>query len=180
MHFKTRRILPAIVVIGAIAAGGAAYTAGSGFGSVPTAGYSGTAIQGPTSSGLSFTYSKDGAYIQGATFTLAAPNVADDYTDATTYDIQAGFGVHPSGTGVSGLAASNQNAAAANECTVTVGTPPTFAVSCDYAGASGTGGIPTGDTTPAAVGASETNGVGPVNTGADQFNVLVTTINPTN
>ena len=118
MRFKTRRILPAIVVIGAIAAGGAAYTAGSGFGSVPTAGYSGTAIQGPVASNLQFDYSQDGSLIQGATFNLVAPNATDAYTDATKYDIQAGFGTLLTASdtpGASDLIASNQTADAATQ-----------------------------------------------------------------
>ena len=176
MRFKTRRILPAIVVIGAIAAGGAAYTAGSGFGSVPTASYAGTTINGAAATGLVFTYSKDGSLIQTATFTLAAPN-GDDYTASTTYDIQAGFDTADTsasaGPGASALQASNQNTAALNKCTAAAGTSPDYTVVCDYTGGTGIGGIPVGDTTPNPGHDPNTTLAG---SGADQFNVLVTTI----
>ena len=131
---------------------------------------------------MSFTYSKDGSYIQGATFTLTPPNVADVYTDATTYDIQAGFGVYATASATtgaaSGLIASNQSGNV-NLCTVGAAVSGAFPVSCDFTAGTNTGGIPVGDTVPAVVGASETNALGGVNTGADQFNVLVTTIAPT-
>ena len=104
---------------------GAAYTAGSGFGSVPTAGYSGTAIQGPQSSNLSFTYSGDGTLIKTANFTLVAPNTADLYAVPAQFTIQAGFAVADVASsltaGAGDLTASNQSGTSGDvgNCTAT-------------------------------------------------------------
>ena len=104
MRFKNRRALAAVAVIGAIAAGGAADTAGSGFATVPAASYSGTTIQGATASALSFEYSNDGTLITKADVVLNG-----DYTIAglgvgSPYTIKAGFGID-TGTGATVLTA---------------------------------------------------------------------------
>ncbi len=205
MHFRTRRIIASVAVIGAVAAGGAAYTAGSGFGSVPTSSYAGTTIAGAATSALTFNYSNDGSHILAANFTLTPNNGTDNYADGTIYEIQAGFGVDSSedgSPGETGLQASTVNevdpcvATATLAATPSLDTPNTTAVTCTFA-APGIVVSDTDDTAPVdndhlATGSDHTKGIGDSTTnpkpagtsgdgyaGADQFNVLVTTIAPT-
>jgi hypothetical protein len=181
MHFKTRRIIASVAVIGAVAAGGAAYTAGSGFGSIPTASYSGTSIGGAQATDLTFNYSNDGSHILKAQFVLTPKNGTDDYTDESTYEIQAGFGTDASmnGTpGATGLQASTLNdpanttngttPAGNTYCVPSAGTAPATDVTCSFAAP----GV------PVAISTDGSTDVSPL-TAADQFNVLVTTIQPT-
>jgi hypothetical protein len=206
MRFTTRRTLAAVAVIGAVAAGGAAYTAGSGFGSVPTSSYAGTTIAGAATSALTFDYSNDGSHILAANFTLTPANFTDNYADGATYEIQAGFGIDssPDGNpGETGLQASTDTANdPTNPCVATAVpatgpvtnlNPNTTTVTCSFA-SPGIVVSDTNDTAPvdndAASGLSDSTtnpvpsgstGHNPANTltGADQFNVLVTTIAPT-
>jgi hypothetical protein len=156
MRFKHRRAIAAVAVIGAVAAGGAAYTAGTGFGSVPTASYSGTAIHGAQASSLSFEYSNDGSLITKADVVLDG-----DYTTASTgtgspYTITAGFGVD-AGVGASVLTGCVPNVATGG----TVGSMNTVVSAGD------TGVV---CTFPAG---------GETTTLATQFNLLVASTNPT-
>lgn len=201
MHFKTRRVIASVVVIGAVAAGGAAYTAGSGFGSVPTSSYAGTTIAGAATSALTFNYSDDGSHILKANFTLTPANGTDNYADGTTYEIQAGFGVDasldgtPGDTGLQastlgGIADSNPCVATADPATgtATVENPNTTTVICSFA-PPGIVVSDTDDTNPVdndtSTSADSTTNPKPAGTsgdgyaGADQFNVLVTTRAPT-
>jgi hypothetical protein len=211
MHFKTRRIIASVVVIGAVAAGGAVYTAGSGFGNVPTSSYAGTTIAGAATSALTFNYSEDGSHILAANFTLTPANLTDNYADTATYEIQAGFGVDSSQDGTPGAtglqAATSPFDVEGNICVasgnleVPATTSPVAAaisafttVTCSFASP----GIPVSDTNDTIPANNDTPGVlsghdsttnpsqaaiAGVNLdnsgGAHQFNVLVTTINPT-
>ncbi len=206
----TRRTLSAVVVIGAIAAGGAAYTAGSGFGSVPTSSYSGTTIAGAATSLLTFNYSNDGTHILKAEFTLTPANGTDNYADEATYEIQAGFGFDSTldnTIGATALQASTLN----DPLNLTNGTHPNgLGAYCQPTAVTGSA-PPVGSTTtvvcwftPPGILVSNTNDIAPAGDndqasglgdqtnnpiptgagdnplqGADQFNVLVTTIIPT-
>ncbi|MGO9956270.1 MAG: hypothetical protein ACLP50_09870 [Solirubrobacteraceae bacterium] len=203
MHFRTRRILPAIVVIGAIAAGGAAYTAGSGFNTVPTESYAGTSISGETASNLYFQTSGDGSTILGVTFNLLPAN-GEDYTKSDEYQIQAGFGQSNDEGTPSGLQASTPTAAnpsptstctPAAKITAVVGdsgavgsypvsctfTPPIQMSNTDIATPDLTT-HPDAPVNPNPVPSAFTTGDhgSAALSGADQFNILVTTIGPIN
>jgi hypothetical protein len=73
---KPTRIVAAIAVIGAVAAGGAAFTAGS---ALPTnvAGYDTASVTGGTVSDLNYTLSTDGQYIASASLTFTGDVSAD-------------------------------------------------------------------------------------------------------
>lgn len=83
---KTSRIIAGIAVIGAVAAGGAVFTATS---SVPNtvAGYATSTISGANANSLDYTLSAD-----GDTITLATMVFAEDLTGNT---VTAGFGTDP-------------------------------------------------------------------------------------
>ncbi len=88
MHFKTRRVIASVVVIGAVAAGGAAFTAGNTI--VPqTVSYSSGVIDGAQVVSLQYEYSSDGSHITSAAVTLAG-NESTSGPDAP-YVIEAGF-----------------------------------------------------------------------------------------
>lgn len=76
MRFKTTRIVAAIAVIGAVAAGGAAFTAGN---TVPSsvAGYGSATVSGGTVLSLSYTLSADGTDIASASVVFQG-NTLDD------------------------------------------------------------------------------------------------------
>ena len=69
MKRKSRRIVAALVLIGALAAGGAAFTASNTLPNT-TAGYGTSTITGATASKIAYTLSSDGLTITGATIDL--------------------------------------------------------------------------------------------------------------
>jgi hypothetical protein len=83
MQRRTKRIIGAIVVIAAIAAGGAAFTAGN---TVPdtVAGYGTSNITGATVTALHYTLDADGTHITDAALTFQG--------DQTGNVVKAGFG----------------------------------------------------------------------------------------
>ncbi len=87
MKRKSRRIVAALVLIGALAAAGAAFTASN---TVPntTAGYGTSTITGATASKIVYTLSADGTQITGATLDLHTATTADL---TSGYTVQAGF-----------------------------------------------------------------------------------------
>jgi hypothetical protein len=100
MRFKTTRIVAAIAVIGAVAAGGAAFTASN---TVPSsvAGYGSASVTGGTVTSLTYGLSTDGSDIDTATVVWTGDTSADSTVigfngDATqdcasgTYDIGSG------------------------------------------------------------------------------------------
>jgi hypothetical protein len=123
MRFKTTRIVAAIAVIGAVAAGGAAFTAGS---ALPTnvAGYDVGTVTGGTVTDLNYALDSTGANITTANLTFAS--------DLTGDTVRIGFGQYDSGT----LQACDPPAAG------TGANAGTSTVTCDFTGLSG-GGIPT-------------------------------------
>ena len=84
MQRKTKKIVLALVVIGVVAAGGAAFTAAN---TVPThaVGYGQTVVTGAVASAISHTLSADGMAITSTTMTLTG-NLADAPV------VTAGFG----------------------------------------------------------------------------------------
>ena len=92
MQRKTKRIIAAVVLIGALAAGGAAFTAAN---TIPdsVAGYGTSHITGATAKTLSYSLSGDGTTITGATL-LFTQDLTQNPTDptATPYTVKAGFG----------------------------------------------------------------------------------------
>jgi len=87
MKRKSKRLLVALVLIGVLAAGGAAFTAAN---VVPntTAGYGTSTITGATADKIVYTLSSDGTQITGATIDLHTAS-ASDLTSG--YTVQAGF-----------------------------------------------------------------------------------------
>jgi len=85
MQRKTRRIIGAIAVIGAIVAGGAAFTASN---SVPdtVAGYGTSNITGATVTAMHYTLNADGTQITTASLTFQG--------DQTGNVVKAGFGTN--------------------------------------------------------------------------------------
>lgn len=73
---KPTRIAAAVAVIGAVAAGGAAFTAGS---ALPTnvAGYDTATVTGGTATDLNYTLSADGQYIDVANLTFNSDLTGD-------------------------------------------------------------------------------------------------------
>ncbi len=94
MKRKSRRIVAALVLIGALAAGGAAFTASNTLPNT-TAGYGTSTITGATASKIAYTLSSDGLTITGATIDLHTAT-ASDLTSG--YTVQAGFGTGTSVT----------------------------------------------------------------------------------
>lgn len=92
MHRLTRRTALAFVVIGALVAGGAAYTNSIGGGGTTnnTAGYADVQVQGATLSDAVYGFSSDGSKVNSVTLT-----VADDLTGKK---VQVGLG--PTGVDV--------------------------------------------------------------------------------
>jgi hypothetical protein len=93
MKRNKKRLVAAVAVIGALAAGGAAYTASN---TIPdsTAGYGTSNITGATAQDMSYKLSADGQTITGATLVFKGDlwdgNV--DPANPTAYSVQAGFG----------------------------------------------------------------------------------------
>lgn len=69
MRFKTTRIVAAIAVIGAVAAGGAAFTAGTGQPTTQAVGYGATTVTGGEITGITYQLSADGTTITTVTLT---------------------------------------------------------------------------------------------------------------
>jgi hypothetical protein len=82
MHRISRRMVAVVVVIGAIAAGGAAFTASN---TVPdtTAGYGTSHITGATATDIAYTLSADGTAINSVLITFTG--------DLSNDTVQAGF-----------------------------------------------------------------------------------------
>ena len=82
MHRIPRRMVAVLVVIGAIAAGGAAFTASN---TVPptTAGYGTSTITGATATDIAYTLNADGTQITDATITFTG--------DLSNDTVKAGF-----------------------------------------------------------------------------------------
>lgn len=82
MHRITRRMVAVVAVVGALAAGGAAFTASN---TVPntTAGYGTSSITGATATDIAYTLNADGTEITGATLTFTG--------DLSNDTVKAGF-----------------------------------------------------------------------------------------
>lgn len=87
MKRKSRRIVAALVLVGVLAAGGAAFTAGN---TVPdtTAGYGTSTITGATAKSIVYTLSADGTQITAATIQLHTASTGDL---TSGYTVKAGF-----------------------------------------------------------------------------------------
>ena len=85
MHRISRRMVAVVVLIGAIAAGGAAFTASN---TIPNtvAGYGTSNITGATADSLNYTYSADGTSITAEDIVL--------HGDFTADVVKAGFGTN--------------------------------------------------------------------------------------
>jgi hypothetical protein len=131
MQRRTRRIIGAVALIAALAAGAAAFTAGN---VIPdqTQSYSSAHITGANASSLAFTYSSDGSKVTGATVTLQG-DVSATGPDQP-YVIKAGF---TDGTPADALGTT---------CTAGTYASPSTPVTCDFTGVSG-GGYTTMNTT---------------------------------
>jgi hypothetical protein len=83
MRLKTKKIIAAVAVIGAVAVGGAAYTAAN---IVPdtVAGYGTSTITGATATSIVYTLNGPGTQITGVALTFTG--------DLTADTVQAGFG----------------------------------------------------------------------------------------
>lgn len=83
MRSKTSKIIAAVALIGAVAAGGSALTASN---SIPAsvAGYGSSTISGATATALNYTLAGDGTTITGATLTFTG--------DKTGRTVKAAFG----------------------------------------------------------------------------------------
>ncbi len=109
---RMTRIAAAVAVVGAVAAGGAAFTAGE---TLPTnvAGYGTTQVTGGTVTDLNYTLSADGSYIDSAQMTFSG--------DVTGDTVGIGFDGYSSGD--------------LQACVVgsyTTGTPGSTAVTCTF------------------------------------------------
>lgn len=82
MHRRTRRITLAVILTGALAAGGAAFTASNTVAS-STAGYGTSHITGATATDIKYTLSSDGTQINSALITFSG--------DLSNDTVQAGF-----------------------------------------------------------------------------------------
>jgi hypothetical protein len=82
MHRISRRMVAVLVVVGAIAAGGAAFTAAN---TVPptTAGYGTSSISGATATDIAYSLNGDGTQINSATITFTG--------DLSNDTVKAGF-----------------------------------------------------------------------------------------
>jgi hypothetical protein len=86
MRFKTTRIVAAIAVIGAVAAGGAAFTAGTGQPTTQAVGYGATTVTGGSITGITYQVSTDGTTINTVTLTTTEDLLtANNGATATVY-----------------------------------------------------------------------------------------------
>jgi hypothetical protein len=91
MKSKTRRIILAVAVIGAISAGGAAFTAGNINSVTDVAGYNSVSVTGATISDQQNVLSSDGTEILSVTLTFPSSEALNTVT--------AGFGDNAAGLG---------------------------------------------------------------------------------
>jgi hypothetical protein len=118
MQRKTKKIILALVVIGAVAAGGAAFTAAN---TVPShaVGYGQAVVTGAVATDIDHTLAADGMHVTGTTMTLTG-NLADAPV------VTAGFGAD----GVALVSCT------ATPATGVFGDPDrTTVATCDYSGA---------------------------------------------
>jgi hypothetical protein len=94
MRFKTTRIVAAIAVIGAVAAGGAAFTDSNTQPTTSVAGYGTTSVTGGTVTSLTYALSSNGADINTATIVWSG----DTSLDTTVIGFNGG-GTYSCGTG---------------------------------------------------------------------------------
>ena len=86
MRFKRTRIVAAIAVIGAVAAGGAAFTAGTGQPTTQAVGYGATTVTGGSITGITYQLSADGTTINTVTLTTTEDLLtANNGSTATVY-----------------------------------------------------------------------------------------------
>ena len=87
MRFKTTRIVAAIAVIGAVAAGGAAFTDATGQPPNQALGYGATSVTGGTIQGISYQLSADGTTIDTVTLDSGTTDLgtADNGGTASVY-----------------------------------------------------------------------------------------------
>lgn len=83
MRFKTTRIVAAIAVIGAVAAGGAAFTDTTGQAAGSALGYGSTSVTGGTLTGISYQLSADGTTIDTATLSTTTDLLTAGYGGAS-------------------------------------------------------------------------------------------------
>jgi hypothetical protein len=83
MRFKTTRIVAAIAVIGAVAAGGAAFTDTTGQASGSALGYGSTSVTGGTLTGISYQLNAAGTTIETATLTTTTDLLTAGYGGAS-------------------------------------------------------------------------------------------------
>jgi hypothetical protein len=109
MHRKPRTILLGLVVVGALAAGGAAFTAGN---TIPdtTMGFGTSHITGATATSLTYTRSADGSTITAATLVFTG--------DISTKTVEAGFNANALETCAAGTFAAGDTTVVC-----TMGTP---------------------------------------------------------
>jgi hypothetical protein len=123
MRFKPTRIVAAIAVIGAVAAGGAAFTAGTGQPTTQAVGYGATTVTGGSITGITYQISADGTDINTVTLTTTEDLLtSNDGSPATVYLDFNGSNNFPTG----GDAACVITATGANAGKVVTCTPKTL------------------------------------------------------
>jgi hypothetical protein len=75
MKGKTKKIVLAVAVIGAIAAGGVAFTAANTLPATTTAGYKTMTVSGAVVSAINYTMSADGTDITAVKLTFTSPDI---------------------------------------------------------------------------------------------------------
>jgi hypothetical protein len=124
MQRRTRRLVGAVALIAALAAGGAAFTTSNSLPATDTAGYGNISVSGATVSDIKNTLVSGGQYISAVELDLASPTAANAV-------VQAGFG------------SSSTPATTGNLITCTTTTPGTTTTyTCDFSGLTN-GGFPT-------------------------------------
>jgi hypothetical protein len=76
MKSKTKKIVLAVAVIGAIAAGGVAFTAANTLPATTTAGYKSMTVSGAVVTAINYTLSADGTDITDVKLTFSSPDVS--------------------------------------------------------------------------------------------------------
>jgi hypothetical protein len=99
MRFKTTRIVAAIAVIGAVAAGGAAFTDTTGQPSGQALGYGSTSITGGTVTGITYQMTSDDVDVNTITLATGTEDLetANNGALASVYLAFDGDGFHASG-----------------------------------------------------------------------------------
>jgi hypothetical protein len=118
MRFKTTRIVAAIAVIGAVAAGGAAFTAGTGQPTTQAVGYGATTVTGGSITGITYQLSADGVTINSVTLTTTEDLLtANDGASATVYlDFNGSDNFPTGGDATCTIAATGPNAGEVVTC----------------------------------------------------------------